>query len=466
MKKALITVSLIILTVTIIFVSCKKSENDGLIISGDKVFAEEAKNWFTNSFVNTYEYKNGTANGNFKTPNWKYGKTYSIGNIKIAEFPLIAAKKKVYISEILTEAENRTVIANTKFKALFIKAPNKPMEVRIIQFTPTYNYLKSKNFDLSDLSFKDYTKDFKGDFMMFDFDNNFTKGYHFANEGIKGITLKTKFYDKTSGTQTSNYTASAAGDLCDNQTEIDPNCVYTVHTTYEVVCTNGWNVEEGFNPDYCHLEIVSIICELAYCNENNPALEACMLNGATEAQCACTLYGIGCENGGGGEECSGGGESCSSMTTKVTDALNNGTSGGGLNLVYEPANIINSTDRAGNVHYRTWKGVGWFNLFEVNAHFKRTYTLKPGRTAHTTNIANDYIWKNLEFDHFEENGAPFGYDVTLNYISHNPQGLNVDGPTCSFVLKYKITITYGCCGFTQNQYKTIEDAFFFDRRYQ
>ena len=219
MKKIITSLAITVFTVTVIFLSCKKVENN--TETGDDKFIAQAKSWFNTSFVNTTEYINGTADGNFKTPSWKFGKTYNIGKTQVAEFPLIAGRKKVYISETLSEADSRRVIDNTKFKVLFVKAPGKRMEVRIIQFTPTFNYLQSKNFNLSNLSFKDYTKEFKGDFMMFDFDNNFKRGYHFANDGIKIIKLKTKFPKKNNIKNPSGEGSSLISeDACDNTSDL------------------------------------------------------------------------------------------------------------------------------------------------------------------------------------------------------------------------------------------------------
>lgn len=238
----------------------------------------------------------------------------------------------MYISETLSESDSRKIIDNTIFKVLFVKAPNKPMEVRIIQFTPTLNYLKNKNFDLSNLSFKDYTKEFKGDFMIFDFDNNFKKGYHFANDGIKTIKLQTIFLNKnnTANVPLLDVTTTSSSDLCDNSIEIESNCWYNVHITYETICTGGWNLDEGFNPNYCHIEIVSIYCELAYC-DNTIDFENCLNQGNTQEQCLCILYEIGCGESGGDEN-----GQCNMTEAEALDILNAVTP--------EAINIVSSSE--------------------------------------------------------------------------------------------------------------------------
>jgi hypothetical protein len=92
MKKLITSLAVTGCIITVLFFSCKKIENSST--PGDATFIAQAKTWFNTSFVNTVEYKNGTANGNFKTPNWEYGNTYNIGNTQVAEFPLITGRKK------------------------------------------------------------------------------------------------------------------------------------------------------------------------------------------------------------------------------------------------------------------------------------------------------------------------------------------------------------------------------------
>jgi len=257
-----------------------------------KLLLSRVKSWFNTRFKNTAEFKNSTANGNLKTPNWKFGKSYTIGKTQFAEFPLIAARKKVYVSENLSETDSRRIVDNTKSKVLFYKTPGKNMEVRVIQFTPSFNYLKSKNFNLSNLSFRDYSKDFKGDFMMFDFDDNFKVGYHFANDAVKSIKLRTKILN------TSNNGVNATEDECD---EAEPGCRIEVTVVYYEVCTNGWNAAtEGFNPNYCTIEIESETCTVLYCDGGGD-IDNCLASGNnTPEECTCMLYGVGCEDGGGG----------------------------------------------------------------------------------------------------------------------------------------------------------------------
>ena len=196
----------------------------------------------------------------------------------------------MYITESLSDADKLRVAEDTKLKALFIKVPGKPIEVRIVQFTPSFNYLKSKNFNLSTLSFQDYMKDFKGNFMMFDFANNLIVGYQYTNDAVKTL----KFNPKSVG---NNGEALSTEDGCD---DVDPNCTYQMTTTYEIICDAGYNIDEGFNPNYCTMRVLDFSCVLIRCDTDDD-LQNCINEGNTMENCLCNLYGI-CDGGGGGDD--------------------------------------------------------------------------------------------------------------------------------------------------------------------
>jgi hypothetical protein len=189
-----------------------------------------------------------------------------------------------------------------------------------VQFTPTHAFLAAKGYDMSSLSFKDYlASGFKGDVMLFDYDDNFKKGWHFSSGKTKEIHLynklaaanRTRQTVQNSKTGEGNHSTPATNqtseigppDNC-NGIPFEPNCVYTIHVEYEYTCSGGWNPEEGFNPDYCHILQYTVVgCELQYCNPTGGnAYEECLNAGNTQEECMCTVYGIGCDSGGGGEE--------------------------------------------------------------------------------------------------------------------------------------------------------------------
>ena len=286
---------LVCLLVTIFFFSsCQKKE---VTFSGDTEILNDAMKWFKAHKAPSITFERTTAKDNYKMPIWEAGVDYKVGKMRIIEFPLISNKKRVYITEKLTEAEKRVVIDNIRVKIIFFRNGSNSFDTRIIQFTPSLAYIKAKNYDLSKLTLNNYLNDFQGDFMMFDFDGNFKMGYHIDSSGRKAIKLNTDLVAEKFNSKVSKSTISQASDgLCDNNTNIEPGCTYTVTTTYEITCTNGWNPYEGYNPSYCNMVVVWIECELSYCNGDGQ-LDDCLESGSDD--CMCIVYGI-CGTGNGG----------------------------------------------------------------------------------------------------------------------------------------------------------------------
>jgi hypothetical protein len=306
--------------------------------------------------------------------------------------------------------------------------------------------LQSKNFNLSNLSFKDYAKEFKGDFMMFDFDNNFKKGYHFATEGIKNINLKTKFPGRNNAQNSSGYDASSAtGDLCDNGIPIDPDCVYTVHTTFEVICTGGWNPDEGFNPEYCTLEIVSVYCELEYCNGNTGDLEACINSGNTPEACSCSLYGVGC----GGEEEEGScnmtqGEAIAALNAVTGEELSNVSYINGSETLADANGVIRLPRQPKWKFYRLNFGAGY------NPHYVAHFT----GTVYKNSPNDLWKWESVQYTLTDRDGpippclsAPIQASVTAPIISSDKRKATTS-------VSYTITISISCAFGVETQIKT------------
>jgi hypothetical protein len=288
MKKIILFTTGIILIMT----ACKKTDKQINTNPASEFTIASLKGWFNTQFSKSSEYQlnNGVT---LKQPWWKAGRIYDMGAFKVAEMPLLINKRRVYVAENIGRSEAERVVASTIYKALFIKTPSGKIEARIAQFTPTYTYLSRKNFNLGNLSFKDYATEFKGTVLLYDFAGHFKKGYHLGDDGhIKNLTV--------------NPPRNADGNITNNQpcTNLDPNCHYLMHIVYEYACSNGWNVNEGFNPDYCYItQVVSEECELLYCDGGpNDNMENCMASGMTSAQCFCALYGIGC-GGDDSQEC-------------------------------------------------------------------------------------------------------------------------------------------------------------------
>jgi hypothetical protein len=132
--------------------------------------------------------------------------------------------------------------------------------------------LRAKRFNINHLCFKYYQKEFRGDFRMFNYKNELLKvtGNHAKilklrekDQAQKGLKARSK-----NGSDIESLDPS----FCDNLPQTNPNCSYQVTVAYYITCSGGWNISEGFNPDYCSIEVESILCEELICDEpDNPS---------------------------------------------------------------------------------------------------------------------------------------------------------------------------------------------------
>jgi hypothetical protein len=282
MKKLFIALG-IVAVATITIVACKKNEQ---VVDVNKAFTvESVKAWFNNEFKQTAAFRQNNTGNDFKIPNWKTGIVYSMGKVQIAEFVLQTNKKKITLLGEGKEAEQKRVAEATKHRILFIKAPNKPIEVRIMQLVPEYKYLQKNLTAYNQLNFSNYKKGFVGTFMLYDYNGNFEKGYLHAYNGVRALKKGTP---PTNDATTQHITNPWMLD------GLDPDCHYIVNYDYFISCSGGWNADEGFNPDYCSMSITIVSVEFLYCDDDTDPLAICINNGATSEYCLCTLYNIGC----------------------------------------------------------------------------------------------------------------------------------------------------------------------------
>jgi hypothetical protein len=311
---------------------------------------------------------------------------YNIGKYKVAEFPLFINKRRVFVTEQLADADARRVVAGTLYKALFVQSPNGKMEARIVQYTPTYAYLAGKHFDISHLSFQTYASEFKGDVMLYDYDNNMKTGWHLSTGKPKRVTLHTKL---VTDEERANSATNSSGNLCDNAIDIQPNCYYTIHTVFDYQCSGGWNPYEGFNPDYCQItQIVSVECELEYCEEEGVDLiQECMNQGYTQAECMCQVYGLGCENIGGYDE-----QACQQAQQQFNEATEMTINMENTSMPHSPStkdttirwivteHSLNTWRVAANTHI-VYKGYYVNNVYHTNVSTLNTTSFFEGSNA-------------------------------------------------------------------------------------
>lgn len=199
-------------------------------------------------------------------------------------------KKRVYVDGSHSFSENSGIVMNAKSRVVFFEKGSSDYDIKVVQYTPAIEHLRRSLTVDASINLKNCLTTFWGNVMIFDMENNFLKGYRISNSGIKSIKLQLPLNSNKNSNE-SNGAISNSNNLCDNGISIDPNCTYIVHTTYDIICNGNWSPDEGFNPNYCEMALVSIDCELLYCNIDG-ALQQCLDAGNTEEACFCNLFGI------------------------------------------------------------------------------------------------------------------------------------------------------------------------------
>jgi hypothetical protein len=451
MRKLLIAFFGVFCFSTVLFFGCAKINEFDTPTNSD--FAAEAKAWFVNSFANTAEYKISSTSGEIKVPKWNYGKVYKIGNTEVAEFPLSANKKKVFVTEKLTEADARRVVDATVFKVIFVKSPGKSIEIRILEFIPTFEYLKTKNFNINNLSFRDYHKEFKGSFLMFNFNNTLLKGYHFAGANTKVIKFVEPMQLTSAKSSSQNSSTQNIQSNCDNLPNPDPNCTYEVTFTYQITCSGGWTVEEGYNPNYCTIEILEVTCNALICDQpgSGGPMDDCIANGGTPEQCLCDLYGLGCGGGGGTGGNSPDPNQCAELEASLNQLINSGSISN---------TIVSSVVEESGPIFRK-KRYEWVNVNGNSPVPGVTWDVKSwGKATHIKNNSSNPNLPYWKMDNFEVQATSIvGNVVSVNLTS---EVLNTEIELGEYfarvrqIIKVTASTTIGGCSITN--FKVFDDC--------
>lgn len=143
----------------IFFASCKRVSIENLNETPD---VKNAKNWYYGTIKKTNIYKISEKKS-LQLPDWKYGKHRKSGNLEIIEFPLNKARKSFAISSKGYSINQITDIANGSVsRVAFIKTDSKEFILKEIDYIPDFEYLKEKEYDISDIELGANIKNFSG----------------------------------------------------------------------------------------------------------------------------------------------------------------------------------------------------------------------------------------------------------------------------------------------------------------
>lgn len=195
------------------FISCINDIDD----QGRDAFNQaNAKDWFHSTFKKSAEWLQSTEKNN-KLPDWNNGKYRKIGNLEILEFPLIENKTTITVpvENYTTSQEIKRVLDGTQLRIAFIKIATGKIVVRELYYVPEMDYLKSKDYDISDVTLGKINNDFTGLLITKKWNDEILGFRKIVDGNIKGVMVKSDLYANKSITDKNvnlgNY-AKSAGD--------------------------------------------------------------------------------------------------------------------------------------------------------------------------------------------------------------------------------------------------------------
>lgn len=303
---ATLGVSFVLLSlVTLFSVNCRKFDlktNTNKKKNASNTFnVKDAKEWWFGFFRKTKSYKfvdpespltlkNGDIS-NTRIPSWLRAVDYKIGKLKIVESPLYAAKQKVLIpgSENLTDIEKDRIASATLRRLIMVKTPDNIITARVVTIVPTLAYAKKYNYDISTFRFNKFLPNFDGYIFIGDWNESLINAVQVERGNVKrNLRIITKPVQETKES-VAEMSTNASSSQCTEWVSVwVRGCIdYAVGDEPPQLVCEDWR-DEGY--------FVYTNCE----NEGpTTPYEYCVTNGGTPEDCACSLLGIGCANGGG-----------------------------------------------------------------------------------------------------------------------------------------------------------------------
>lgn len=268
-----------------------------------------AKEWWYGNFRKTSDYRAvdfsslfapDANNGDVATrkyPSWKRGISYTIGNLQVAELPLIYnSPVSIFPGSGLLSKEEKIRIAKASLsKLLLFKKSTGSIVVRTVTLVPSPAYAKQKNYDITSNTLQNPNHDFNGWLIIKDWKETLISYWQIENgKRVKKLVIEKKqIQPKQSG-----------GKEVITEQEV---CVPAmVERTGRLCVGEVINADEPGEPDECtdwydysYWDLEFRCDDIGGPGEDDP-MEVCMSMGLSTEQCTCIWYGLGCEEQGGG----------------------------------------------------------------------------------------------------------------------------------------------------------------------
>jgi hypothetical protein len=220
------TTAVVLMLILFALYACKRNVVN---IQNENVFNTEfAKEWYYGVFKKTDEYKNSRESGK-KLPDWKKANYLTLGNMEVIEFPLTKNSTKIPINSKGLNFEQVKQIANATLVKTAIIKYNEKIYVREINYIPDYAFLKSKNYDISDVTFGKKSNNFTGRIIIKNWSGN-NHSTIFMQDG------KVKNWLKNTAIKPNKKTKENVENTVGNTNTLNSQCEDLEMCEYERIC--------------------------------------------------------------------------------------------------------------------------------------------------------------------------------------------------------------------------------------
>ena len=328
-----------------------------------------------------------------KWPIWRMATNHLIGNINFTEVP-VSVENEIFkmIAPKINDTEKNAIRAGRQNRVIFNQNSKGGYNKKIISLLPSYNYLKTHNFDISNISFFDLKKNkFEGQVIIKNWNEKILKYLSYDDKGkVTKITIKNKMQPASNLRLDCNWefvgitfvphpTCIRIGDESGPCGSL-PLDLWDCTNDYENVCLEVPDDGDG-----------SVDCDL----EPDPAA------------CLCATYNIGCGDGGGDDGDLEDDNACAQQLQQCMANLQNGTMTAG-----DPSEDVLeevSSDLTGIIKYRStfleWRvcsfasesgtpGIGSFynsiSKEQVNTSYDPSLSIKKYKITGKGHISNRF----------------------------------------------------------------------------
>lgn len=397
-------------SVFLAFAGCKRMPIDNIEGSFKP---DEAKEWYYGVFKKSSEYLVGVSKVN-KLPDWNNPSYRRTGNLEIIEFPLLSEKKSFgLLDKRISESEREDVVRGSLSRVAFIKSFNRIIDVREVNYVPEYNFLRSKGYDISDVTLGKSNLRFSGHIMVKTWAGDIVSTVKYTDGRYNG---KLNFYGNRIDAQYKM--TGGGGEPCEEICWFEQTCFYIKMGDTWIptgTCTEWTNTGECWTVD----------CE----DENYPN--------------DCELYGVDCgSSGGSGHNPQNPDGECNMSVQDANNILNN-TSG------YEGSIISYSLGAQTTVEQKIIQPVNanWqFYSLSILPGFKPEWSARFTGKRYKNNLdEEDWKWEALSYSSFYQSGGilPPCTEAAVS-VSSSVVINSSDKRYANAVLSYSVVLSIKC----------------------